>query len=291
MPSEVTPGEYFTVLLIYPPGVKSGSEKLSANLYPDGETPARKKISSAVLFDAELDPKRQTKAALITPPSTASPGPARVKIESASGVIAEIPITIKPRDFIAEEIPLNPANTNLRTEPDPRKTAESQRLWNILSTTGAEVRAAGRFITPVDPKTRRSSFFGDRRVYKYSDGKKDTSVHAGIDYAVPTGTKVAACADGLVILAKPRIVTGNSIVLEHLPGVYSIYYHLSEINVKEGETVHSGDIIGLSGSTGLSTGPHLHWEIRVATENSDPDAFVRRAPLERASLRAALQAK
>ena len=167
-----------------------------------------------------------------------------------------------------------------RTEPDPQKTKEAELLWKILATTGTNVWSIGSWTTPVPEKTRRSSFFGDRRVYKYSNGKSDTSVHAGIDYAVPKGTSVLACAEGKALLARPRIVTGNSIIIEHLPGVYSIYYHLEEIKVKEGAVVKQGELIGLSGSTGLSTGPHLHWEIRVSTENADPDAFCYRSPLQ-----------
>jgi murein DD-endopeptidase MepM/ murein hydrolase activator NlpD len=105
-------------------------------------------------------------------------------------------------------------------------------------------------------------------------GSTDTAIHAGIDYGVPTGTLVAACARGKVTLSKFRIATGYSIVIEHLPAVFSAYFHLSEVSVSAGDIVNIGDIIGKSGATGLATGPHLHWEIRVAGENTDPDALV-----------------
>jgi murein DD-endopeptidase MepM/ murein hydrolase activator NlpD len=107
------------------------------------------------------------------------------------------------------------------------------------------------------------------------------SIHAGIDYGVPKGTVVTSCGPGKVVLARSRIVTGNSIVIEHLPGVYSLYYHLDKIEVAEGAIVATGTPLGLSGATGLATGPHLHWEIRVAGENSDPDAFVARPILDK----------
>jgi murein DD-endopeptidase MepM/ murein hydrolase activator NlpD len=85
----------------------------------------------------------------------------------------------------------------------------------------------------------------------------------------------------VVVLARSRIVTGNSVVIEHLPGVYSLYYHLDKIEVTEGAIVNTGALIGLSGATGLATGPHLHWEIRVSGENTDPDAFISRPLLDK----------
>jgi murein DD-endopeptidase MepM/ murein hydrolase activator NlpD len=91
-----------------------------------------------------------------------------------------------------------------------------------------------------------------------------------------------------VVLARPRIVTGNSVVIEHLPGVYSLYYHLDTIAVSEGEMVQTASLLGTSGSTGLATGPHLHWEIRVSGENTDPDALVARPILDRDAILAKL---
>ena len=90
-----------------------------------------------------------------------------------------------------------------------------------------------------------------------------------------------ASAAGRVVLARSRILTGNSIILEHLPGIYSIYYHLDNIAVSEGSIIEAGTILGESGATGLATGPHLHWEIRVSGENADPDAFLPRAILDK----------
>jgi murein DD-endopeptidase MepM/ murein hydrolase activator NlpD len=222
-------------------------------------------------------------AAILAAPSTAAAGPCLIRLEEEGAIIAEIPLTIAGRDFASEEIPLNQGNTNLRTLPDPQKTAESEQLWAILSRTGTDIYAGGSFTAPV-ASTRRTSFFGDRRVYRYINGSSDTSIHAGVDFGVPTGTLVTACAAGKVVLARPRIVTGNSVILEHLPGVYSIYYHLDQIRVSEGTLVSAGTILGESGSTGLSTGPHLHWEIRVSGENADPDAFIARPVLDKEAI-------
>ncbi|MDR3343284.1 MAG: M23 family metallopeptidase [Treponema sp.] len=239
------------------------------------------RLSRASFFNLTTDKDGTSlMAAILAVPSTARPGSAVISVESGSGSMGTMNITIGSRDFVSEEIALDQDNTNLRTLPDPKKTAEANTLWAILSRTGTEVYTAESFKSPVT-STRRTSFFGDRRVFKYVDGSRDTSIHAGIDYGVPTGTEVRACAPGKVVLARSRIVTGNSVIIEHLPGVYSLYYHLDKIAVSEGSLVLGGDLVGQSGSTGLATGPHLHWEIRVAGENTDPDACVAHAILDK----------
>jgi len=219
-------------------------------------------------------------AAVLTIPSTARPGGAIIRLNNENGIIREILFTIAPRDFAAEIIELNPVLTGIRTDPSPQRTEEANRLWAILSTTGNQIYHTGTFITPVT-STRRTSFFGDRRVYQYSDGNTDTSIHAGVDFGVPAGTSVVACGAGRVVLAGMRIVTGNSVIIEHAPGIYSLYYHLNSISVREGDIIEAGTLLGLSGSTGLSTGPHLHWEVRVSTENTDPDAFITRPIIDK----------
>jgi murein DD-endopeptidase MepM/ murein hydrolase activator NlpD len=219
-------------------------------------------------------------AAVLTVPSTARPGEALIRIEGHLGILEEIPFYIADRSFGSETIELNPVLTGIRTDPSPERVAESNHLWAILGSTGNEVYSTGVFTPPVS-STRRTSYFGNRRIFKYSNGTSDTSIHAGIDFGIPTGTPVHACGPGRVVLARLRIVTGNSVIIEHLPGVYSLYYHLDRIDVSEGAIVDGGALLGLSGATGLATGPHLHWEIRVSTENSDPDAFIGRPILDK----------
>ena len=240
-----------------------------------------RRLGGAPFFDWALDDEGHTvKVSVFAAPSTYDDGGALVRIEGTQGVLTGFALKLGERSFVSEEIPLNPSNTALRTVPDPKKTAESELLWSIITHSGDVVYTSGPFTPPVAADTRRTSFFGARRVYRYSNGRSDTAVHAGIDYGVPVGTPVRACGAGRVALARGRIVTGNSVVIEHLPGVYSIYYHLDGITVEEGAFVNEGDTIGLSGMTGLATGPHLHWELRAAAENTDPDALCAGAVLD-----------
>jgi murein DD-endopeptidase MepM/ murein hydrolase activator NlpD len=270
IPETPRPGEPVTIGISLTGGVKE------ALLFVNGRQLAK---SAFFLVPAEAW-KPGFLAAIITIPSTANSGDAIIKVNGEADLVMEIPITISARNFVSEVIELNPVLTGIRVDPDPIKTEEANRLWDILSTNGSKIYHTGFFVPPVE-STRRTSFFGDRRVYKYSNGTNDTSIHAGVDFGVPKGTGVNACANGKVILARGRIVTGNSVVLEHAPGFYSLYYHLDSINVKEGDMVYTGMQIGLSGSTGLSTGPHLHWEIRVSTENTDPDSFLNRPVIDK----------
>jgi murein DD-endopeptidase MepM/ murein hydrolase activator NlpD len=279
VPENPRPGEPVTV------AVSGGAEVKAAVLVAGG-----RRIAKAAFFAVPADGVEQGfLAAVLSVPSTARPGKAAIVLEgppslegapAGNGSANEISFTIAERAFVSEVIELNAALTGLRTAPDPQKTAESDRLWAILNRTGSDAYYFGSFILPVN-STRRTSAFGDRRVYKYSSGATDTSIHAGIDFGVPMGTAVSACAPGKVVLARNRIVTGNSVIIEHLPGVYSLYYHLDTIAVAEGVLVATGQLIGRSGATGLATGPHLHWEIRVSGENTDPDAFIARPILDK----------
>jgi len=283
VPDNPRPGEPITVC------VSDGAQAQSAALTVGG-----KRLTKAAFFLMPAEGEKQPfLAAVLAVPSTAQPGGAVITVEGAAGTIGEIAITITGRDFSAEVIELNAALTGIRTEPDPQKTTEANYLWSILNRTSVDTGQfdawhLGKFSPPV-ASTRRTSPFGDRRVYKYSNGNTDTSVHAGIDYGVPTGTAVTACGRGKVVLARNRIVTGNSVIIEHLPGVYSLYYHLDKIEVHEGVFVETGARIGLSGATGLATGPHLHWEIRVSGENTDPDAFIARPILDKDAILSKLE--
>ena len=283
VPDNPRPGEPITI------GVSGGADVKSAVLTVGG-----KRLAKAAFFPVPAEGGKQGfMAAVLAVPSAAQPGGAVITVEGAAGTAGEIAITIAAREFAAEVIELNAALTGIRTEPDPQKTAEANHLWSILNRTGDEYGYLNAFhfdkFTPPVTSTRRTSFFGDRRVYKYSNGTADTSIHAGIDYGVPTGTPVITCGRGKVVLARNRIVTGNSVIVEHLPGVYSLYYHLDKIEVTENFFVENGVRIGLSGATGLATGPHLHWEIRVSGENTDPDAFIARPILDKDAILGKLQ--
>lgn len=123
------------------------------------------------------------------------------------------------------------------------------------------------FIKPIE-KGRISSVFGSQRILN----GVPKSPHNGIDIAVPRGTPVKAMTDGKVLLsADDFYYAGNFIILDHGHGLNSMYLHLSKSLVKEGDTVRKGDVIGEVGTTGRSTGPHLHWTVQWFDKRVDPN--------------------
>lgn len=186
----------------------------------------------------------------------------------------DLPLIFIGRDFDKETIELDAKNTEIRTNKSPAVVAQIDKLNEILGTTiNTDVYTTKPFISPTT-STRYTAHYGDRRIYQYSNGKTSTSLHYGNDYGIPEGSEVRSCADGKVVLAEMRNSTGYSIVIEHLPGLYSLYYHMSELKVKEGDIVKPNQLIGKSGSTGLATGPHLHWEVRLNSQAVRPEFFM-----------------
>jgi len=99
-------------------------------------------------------------------------------------------------------------------------------------------------------------------------------LHAGVDLSAPSGTAILAAAKGKVVLAEPRGGYGNCVVISHGFGIATVYAHQSRLSVQPGDKVEAGDVIGAVGSTGLSTGPHLHFETRVRGVPVDPENFI-----------------
>ena len=189
-----------------------------------------------------------------------------------------LPIKLIEKKFVEEVIPLNQKNTAIKTDTSRKRTVQINTLNKILETSDEKsIFETNGFQYP-SSATRRTSFFADRRTYRYVNGKTSTSLHYGIDWGTPEGTEIFACGRGKVALAEFRNSTGWSICIEHFPGLYSLYYHLSSLKVKEGDFVEKGDFIGFSGSTGLATGPHIPWEIRLNSKAVNPDWFVENIP-------------
>lgn len=154
------------------------------------------------------------------------------------------------------------------TEPDPeqqKQIAEGVKVkQDYLGRMTPERQWDGNFSAPVQAET--SDVYGSQRIFNGVAQRP----HWGLDYRVHTGTPVAAMNDGTVLLARFLYFEGNFVVIDHGQGLLTLYFHLSEIKVKEGESVKRGEIIGLSGGTGRATGPHLHIGVRWQGSNLDP---------------------
>lgn len=281
VPRQVTPGAPVAVVV-------AGSVPL-AELTVSLELPGQEQVLGRGFAVAAGAPGAAW-AALVGIPSTSAEGSGRLLVAGRTGDAAPAalrlllaqPLAIAPRAFVEEVIPLGAELSALRRSPDPRRLEQSRELWRLLSSWRADAhRHLGPLRLPLGA-VRRTSGFGDRRTYRYDDGSVDVSIHNGIDFAAPEGTAVAAAGSGTVMMARARIVTGLTVVIEHLPGVYSLYYHLARLLVQEGQRVETGAVLGTVGSTGLATGPHLHWEVRAGGVAIDPDAVTAAALVDTA---------
>ncbi len=151
---------------------------------------------------------------------------------------------------------------------DPEVTAqEIETLLPILTTVSTDRMWQGTFAVPSRLEDCITSTFGNRRSY---NGSAFTYYHAGADLCGGLGAEVLAPAPGIVLFSGLVEIRGNLTIIDHGWGVVSAYFHQSEIFVEAGERVETGDVIGLVGSTGRSTGPHLHWELWVGGVPVDP---------------------
>ena len=180
--------------------------------------------------------------------------------ETAAGdaVTCKAPIVVKPAKFATERLQVAP--NFVQPNPDQLAKAEEDRkkLREIFATSTAEKLWQGRFRVPLDGVTTGGNF-GRRRVLNGTA----SSPHTGVDFPAPTGTPVHAAQRGRVVLAQELYFSGNTVVIDHGLGVYTLYGHFSEIDVKPGAEVEVGAVIGKVGATGRVTGPHLHWGLTV----------------------------
>jgi len=198
-----------------------------------------------------------------------SPGPHPLVLEATDGRgirgTADIDISVQAGTFGTTRIYLS-ASTSELLAPQLVQS-EAAKLAAIWVQGGVDPQWEGRFARPLRPMWGVSSEFGQRRAY--NDGPA-TSYHAGVDFAAKQGALVLAPAAGRVVLAEPLNVRGNAVILDHGAGVHTGYWHLWQIFVTDGDEVQKGDVLARVGNTGLSTGAHLHWELRVGDVAVDP---------------------
>ncbi|GER78855.1 MAG: LysM peptidoglycan-binding domain-containing protein [Chloroflexi bacterium] len=160
---------------------------------------------------------------------------------------------------------------------DPAVTEPESELWASLGQPVTPQKMwDGLFASPVPPDFTScwTSFFGNRR--SYNGGPYD-SFHSGLDFCGRVGTELYAAAPGRVVYTDMLIVRGGVVVIDHGWGVYTAYDHLSEILAQPGDMVQPGQLIGLGGATGRTTGPHLHWEVWVGGVQVNPVEWLMRA--------------
>ncbi len=174
-----------------------------------------------------------------------------------------LPLAVQPREFGVQHLKLSKSQERKYSAKDTER--EKKLIGAALDLVTSERRWHGSFVMPVDGRV--STEFGLER---YVNGRFSYR-HRGVDIACPSGTPVKAAADGTVSLAEEGfILHGTTVILDHGQGVSTLYIHLSEISAAAGQRVRQGETIGRVGSTGVATGPHLHFAVYAYHEAVDP---------------------
>jgi murein DD-endopeptidase MepM/ murein hydrolase activator NlpD len=186
-----------------------------------------------------------------------APGAHHFAIEAAGSAIWMQPVLFEPGQWTYEQITL----TGTAAQIDQQSIQEE---WERLSEIWSQVTPGhywdGTFQLPIEEFLEYSSLYGAHRSY---NGGPYRSYHEGVDFAALGGSPVLAPAAGRIVLAEELYVRGGAVLIDHGSGIYSGVYHMSEILVQVGDMVEKGEMVGRVGSTGLSTGNHLHWDLLV----------------------------
>jgi len=195
------------------------------------------------------------------------PGTYQVDVESGSVpdvVRTSYSLKILPRVFRTRRLTVNEAFVTPPKSEEPRIQKEAALLaatWRASATTRLWTTS---FVQPV-PQAANSAF-GTRSIF---NGKPRNS-HGGADFLSPAGTPIQAPNAGRIAVARGLYYSGNTVIIDHGLGVFSMLAHLSRIDVREGDVVTANQAIGLVGATGRVTGPHLHWAVRLLDARVDP---------------------
>jgi murein DD-endopeptidase MepM/ murein hydrolase activator NlpD len=187
-----------------------------------------------------------------------------VATDHGSELTASHRLVVVPRQFRTRRLTVDPAFVNPPQEVLDRITHEAAELNDLWSQSAANKFWTGAFVRPVPDEA--NSAFGTRSILN----GEPRSPHSGADFNSAAGTPIKAPNAGRVVLAGDRYFTGNTVIIDHGLTLFSLFAHLSETDVHQGDTVAPGDVIGKVGATGRVTGPHLHWSVRINGARIDP---------------------
>jgi len=190
-----------------------------------------------------------------------------VSATTESGEHAQCTVTLEVRagKFATESLTVQKQFVEPNEQQAQRAVAEQEKLRQIFDHITPEKLWHGPFRLPLTGGVRGTNF-GKRRILN----GQSRSPHTGADFPAPTGTPIHATQGGRVVLAEELYFSGNTVIIDHGLGIYSLYGHLSVTDVAVGDAVKAGAVIGKVGATGRVTGPHLHWGVTVNKARVNP---------------------
>ena len=243
------PGEVVLLSIVLPPGldaVKVRAFDREVTAYPDGDRTWR------ALVGVDLDVKAGTYP--VTVDAGVGAGRGRASYELA----------IVPRVFRTRRLTVNEAFVTPPASEQARIEQEAALLADVWKAPAGERLWSAPFVRPVPQEA--NSAFGTRSIFN----GKPRNAHGGADFLSPGGTPIHAPNAGRIVVARSLYFSGNTVVIDHGLGLFSMLAHMSAIDVHEGDRVIAGQVLGRVGATGRVTGPHLHWAVRASGARVDP---------------------
>ena len=195
------------------------------------------------------------------------PGAYELAVEVKQGEQAKqlsFNVLVAKENFLVEHLTLPKDKVDLDDKSAARWKAEAEQIKQALAENSRLKLWRSDFVEPV--RGKRTGIFGSVRIMN----GKPRNPHNGEDIGAPLGADVAATNDGVVRITVDHLFSGKGVFIDHGLGFYTMYFHLSEILVKDGDLVTAGQIIGKVGATGRATGPHLHWGVKLNGARVNP---------------------
>jgi murein DD-endopeptidase MepM/ murein hydrolase activator NlpD len=217
------------------------------------------------LFQGQVPGQENTAYYFLPVDYHTKPGAYTLRIEAKdNGDIRNMPIRVMAGTYPKETLSVDPKFTKLPPEVLARTEREAKMIAALYERYQPFDHELRTLVYPLQSSI--TSPFGIKRLFN----REVKSYHNGVDFRAQVGTPIMAPADGKIIFADNLFYSGNHIAIDHGAGVVTTYSHLSKMLVKAGDEVKAGDVIGLAGSTGRVTGPHLHWVVKLNTVTVNP---------------------